>query len=92
MRKHSLNQLAINFSEHVSTTHQTNFNLSEPQKEILQWHYRLGHIGMRTVQFILRTGALTGSKASERLHYRAGKLIGENLPKCAACQFGKQIN
>ena len=40
----------------------------------------------------MRTGALTGTKASERWHYRAGKLVGENLPKCAACQFGKQIN
>ena len=47
---------------------------------------------MRTVQFILRTGALTGPKASERLHYRAGKLVGDNLPKYAACQFGKQMN
>jgi len=36
MRKHSLNQLAVNFSEHILTTHRTNFNLSEPQKEILQ--------------------------------------------------------
>ena len=70
MHKHSLQQLAINFAEHVTTTHQTNFNLSEPQKEILRWHYRLGHVGMRTVQFILRTGALAGTKASERLSCR----------------------
>ena len=92
MRKNSLNQLAVNFLEHITTTHNNNFNLSEPQKEILRWHYRLGHIGLRTVQFILRTGALAGLQANERLHYRAGKLIGNNLPKCAACQFRKQLN
>ena len=28
----------------------------------------------------------------ERLHYRAGKLVGENLPKCAVRQFEKQLN
>ena len=44
------------------------------------------------MQHILQTGALAGSMAAERLHYRAGKLVRDNLPKCAACQFGKQIN
>ena len=35
----SLNQLAINFSENITSTHASNFNLSEPHKELLRWHY-----------------------------------------------------
>merc|ERR1712025_225383 len=39
----SLNALSINFAENVTATHATNCNLDEPQKELLRWHYRLGH-------------------------------------------------
>ena len=30
-----------------------NINLSEPQKELLRWHYRLGHLSFRKIQFIM---------------------------------------
>ena len=34
-RSDSLQQLAVNFSEHVTTTHAANYNLPEPHKELL---------------------------------------------------------
>jgi hypothetical protein len=36
-----------------SLTEGVNFNLAEPEKELLKWHYRLGHIGMQRVQWLL---------------------------------------
>ena len=72
----------------VSTTAATNTNLGLPEKELLRWHNRLGHIGMWKVQFLMQTGVLATSEATQRLHAAACKLT--NLPLCSACQFGKQ--
>ena len=72
----------------VSTMAATNTNLGPAEKELLRWHNRLGHIGMRKVQFLMRTGVLATSEATQRLHAAASKLT--NLPLCSACQFGKQ--
>ena len=72
----------------VSTTAATNTNLGPADKELLRWHNRFGHIGMRKVQFLMQTGVLATSKATQRLHAAACKLT--NLPLCSACQFGKQ--
>ncbi|KAI2511448.1 hypothetical protein MHU86_2884 [Fragilaria crotonensis] len=72
----------------ITEVHETNHNLSEAEKELLRWHYRLGHIGFKKIQFLLRTGVLSQTEASRRLHSAACKLT--NLPKCAACQYGKQ--
>ena len=91
-RRDSVHRVAANFSETISATHTENFNLSEPQKELLRWHNKLGHVGMKTVQFILRTGALATSESMRRLHTRAANLSHSELPKCAACQFGKQTS
>jgi len=86
----SLEHLAINFASQTTTTHARNYNLSEPQKELLRWHYRLGHVGMQTVKWILRTGALATTNAMKRLHKRAANVPHNDTPRCAACQFGKQ--
>ncbi|KAI2488974.1 hypothetical protein MHU86_25626 [Fragilaria crotonensis] len=72
----------------ITVVHETNHNLSEAEKELLRWHYRLGHIGFKKIQFLLRTGVLSQTEASRLLHSAACKLT--NLPKCAACQYGKQ--
>ena len=40
----------------VSTTAATNTNHGPADKELLHWHNRLGHIGMRKVQFLMQTG------------------------------------
>jgi hypothetical protein len=67
-----------------------NTNLSEPAKELLRWHFRLGHLAFRKIQFLLRTGVLAHSQATRRLHTAASKIT--TPPRCAACQFGKQTS
>ena len=63
-------------------------NLTEPQKERLWWHQRLGHISFKRVEALFRSGVLSHTEATRRLHATACKI--EHPPKCAACQFGKQ--
>ncbi|KAI2494287.1 hypothetical protein MHU86_20264 [Fragilaria crotonensis] len=65
----------------ITEVHETNHNLSEAEKELLRWHYRLGHIGFKKIQFLLRTGVLSQTEASRRLHSAACKLT--NLPVCS---------
>ena len=72
----------------ISEVHQQNHNLSEPEKELLRWHQRLGHMSMKRVQFLMRTGVLAHTQATRRLHTAACQL--NSHPRCAACQFGKQ--
>ena len=72
----------------ISVVNDENSNLSEPEKELLRWHFRLGHLAFRRIQFLMRTGVLSHSHATRRLHTAAAKI--ETPPKCAACQFGKQ--
>ena len=72
----------------ISEVHSDNHNLSEAEKELLRWHYRLGHIGFKRIQFLLRSGVLSRTEASRSLHAAACKVA--NPPKCAACQYGKQ--
>ena len=72
----------------TTTVDPKNVNLSDPEKELLRWHQRLGHLDYRKVQFLLRSGALSMSPSMRAMHARAAKL--RHPPKCAACQFGKQ--
>jgi GAG-pre-integrase domain len=72
----------------ISAVNDANLNLTEPEKELLRWHYRLGHMGFKRIQFIMRTGVLTRSNNKRHLHQAACKI--SSLPKCAACQYGKQ--
>ena len=79
---------ATSFAAEVTSVHQANANLSETEKELLRWHFRLGHLSFRRVQFLLRTGVLARSEGTRRLHTSASKLTSP--PLCAACQYGKQ--
>jgi hypothetical protein len=72
----------------ITTVSHENMNLSEAQKELVRWHNRLGHVGYKRVQSLMRSGTLAHSEATRRLHTAACKIT--ELPKCAACQFGKQ--
>ena len=64
-------------------TDEYNQNLSHLQKLLLQWHWRLGHVGFQRLQWIGRQGILgiIGEKFGQ------SKVVP---PKCAACAFGKQ--
>jgi hypothetical protein len=72
----------------ITTVSAENMNLSEAQKELVRWHNRLGHISYKRIQSLMRSGILAHSEATRHLHTAACKLT--ELPKCAACQFGKQ--
>ena len=72
----------------LSVVSNDNLNLTDPEKELLHWHYRLGHLSFRKIQFLMRTGVLASSKASRHLHKAACQL--STPPKCAACMYGKQ--
>ena len=72
----------------VNTVHERNLNLTEAEKDLLHWHYRLGHVGFKKVQFVLRSGVVSKTEESCRLQTAACRLT--SFPKCAACQYGKQ--
>ena len=72
----------------ISAVSHQNMNLSPAQKELLRWHFRLGHLSQRKVQFLMRTGVLAHSESARRLQSAASKL--QHRPLCAACQYGKQ--
>jgi hypothetical protein len=67
----------------ICVTDEKNQNLTTLQKVLLQWHFKLGHVGFQTLQWIGRQGWLgpIGEKmGSSSVH----------SPKCASCQYGKQ--
>ena len=74
--------------KHPSLTTVGNINLSEPEKELLRWHQRLGHISMKRVQWLFAQGLLSGTEHSRRLQTSAAKLT--HGPLCTACQCAKQ--
>ena len=59
-------------------------DLSAPQKESLRMHFKLGHINMQHIQWLMRQGKIKchHSQATSRLH-------NDELPKCVACLFGE---
>ena len=87
-RYQALPEAATALSSVLSSVHNDNVNLTDPEKELLRWHYRLGHIGLSWVRFLLQAGVLARSQQARELHRRCCKL--RRFPKCAACQFGKQ--
>ena len=64
----------------ISTVDEANLNLTEPEKELICWHCRLGHIGFRKVQFLMRTGVLSQSQRNRKLHTAACKIIHQSAP------------
>ncbi|MHA7811757.1 MAG: GAG-pre-integrase domain-containing protein, partial [Marinobacter adhaerens] len=72
----------------VSPVAKSNHNLTEAEKELLRWHYRLGHLDFKKIKFLLGTGSLCRSESHRRLHTAASRL--RHNPKCAACLLGKQ--
>jgi hypothetical protein len=64
-------------------TDEVNQNLTSIQKLALRFHFRLGHISFQHIQWLGRQGLLGPEGA------KMGKTT-LSIPKCAACQFGKQ--
>ena len=71
---------------HFCVTQEANQNLSVAQKELLKWHCRLGHIHLKRVQMLMKSGALGDSpkvRAAARLDVEQHKFM------CGSCAFGK---
>jgi len=71
-----------------SLTEGANFNLSDPEKELLRWHYRLGHVALTKVQWMFCQGYLGHTEGERQLQGAASKL--SSCPMCTACQYAKQ--
>lgn len=75
---------------YLSVADELNRNLTASQKELLRWHWRLGHANLRWIQ------ALCAShRGNDRPDYPIIKTINPKvssceLPLCLACQVGKQ--
>ena len=64
----------------MDVTSSSNANLSPSQKELLKWHYRLGHIGFNHVRWLIRSGAISCSNP---------KAVANCDPvKCVCCEYG----
>ena len=66
-------------------TEETNHNLSRACKEMLRWHWKLGHPGMAFVKFMARRGFLGQHSAKIK------NVQDLDHPKCASCNYGKQV-
>jgi hypothetical protein len=71
---------------------QANNNISPEQKELLLWHYRLGHIGFGHVQSLLQKPRTTSlNDMQSRLIIPSNNKCSHCFPPlCTACQYAKQ--
>ena len=69
-----------------------NYNLTQDQKELLLWHYRLCHAGLGWIQDLMKHRKdIVGGDAEEPVILTKGKKTRScPHPKCAACQLSKQ--
>lgn len=67
-----------------------NHNLSPAQKELLLWHYHLGHLGLQHVQSLLANQQNPVGEKTRIIQPLNGNCSHVNRPMCAACQFSKQ--
>ena len=83
MAFHNVEKTSIKLAKLHTILAPDNGNLTGLQKEMLKWHYKLGHVGFQNLQWIGREGILGA----------IGKQFGTTKchpPKCEACQMGKQ--
>ena len=69
------------YSFPASVTIPTNHNLDEPQKELLQWHFKLG-AGFRRIQKLMKGHSRTASDGSSVWH---PPIIPTKKPSAATC-------
>ena len=66
----------------VCVINKSNQNLTPSYKDLLRWHFRLGHIGLQNFQWLIRTGRL-------KVQGNSKAVANCENPKCAACEFVK---
>jgi hypothetical protein len=70
----------------MSVAHETNQNLSKAQKELLSWHWKLGHCNFGWVQ---RLASDPRSEKRRRVLTATNQISTLKPPYCAACMFSK---
>ena len=73
-------QTAPTDPDHQHVVGSANQNLTNPQKDLLQLHFRNGHMGLQALQQHIRDGRVTSK------HPKASSCP---LPKCASCILAK---
>jgi hypothetical protein len=80
--------LEHHYSSFMSVAEQTNQNLRPAQKELLQWHFKLGHAGFQWCQKLF---AVPQDPTREQvLKPKTAHVTTCEAPLCAACQLAKQ--
>ena len=64
-----------------------NINLTAAQKELLKWHWKLGHFNCQWIQTLMRCDQTRKQPVIATKHTKASSC---QPPVCAACQAGKQ--
>jgi hypothetical protein len=78
-------------SSALSVVDTTNLNLTSSQKELLLWHWKLGHIGMKWVQALSSVPRSVEVRSKPVIPSRTGsKMSSCERPLCTACQLSKQ--
>ena len=75
----------LELSLYSCVTEESNQNLSRAKKEMLRWHWQLGHPKMGYVKWLARRG-LFGRFSKYIL-----KVPDDDHPMCASCRYGKQV-
>ena len=70
------------FSSALCVTNKANEQLTTFQKELLRWHFRLGHIGFQNVQWLTHKGRL-------KVQRNCKALVNCERTNCASCECGK---
>jgi hypothetical protein len=79
-----------NTSAHLSVGDERNQDLTADSKELLLWHWRLGHLGFDRVQRLLAKPQSGSTKRGRCLQSKSKQVSSVTpLPKCAACQLAK---
>ena len=71
---------------YMSVADESNQNLTSTQKELLLWHWKLGHANLQWIQTLCREP--TTNSRRFMLETRHPKTSSCVLPKCAACMLG----
>jgi hypothetical protein len=76
----------------MSVADETNQNLSKAQKELLKWHWKLGHCNFQWIQALATDSISNDSKGetATQLLQTKHKISVVAPPLCAACQLAKQ--
>ena len=73
---------------YMSVADESNQNLTRAQKELLLWHWKLGHANLQWIQTLCREPTRTHCRFLLDTHHSTTPSCV--LPKCAACMLGKQ--